>query len=132
MHLFARGPALAVCILASAVFGQTVSEQFHGFLNDAFEEQLKDSPSLAASFGRTEGTGRWMDLSPEGMARRRARWRKFQSDLKRFHRSELNEADRLHYDLFAYQIDRIVEGDRYPEHLLVVDQLFSGPHIHVP
>lgn len=123
---------LLFILLSSEVFSQDTASEFHEFLRQAFEDELKEQPSLASSFGHRELAGRWRDLSPEAIELRKVLLQKLQADLKRFHRAQLGETDRFYYDVFTYDVERRVEAARYPSELLAIDQLFNGPQITIP
>jgi uncharacterized protein (DUF885 family) len=123
---------VAFALFSSLLCAQSTGEAFRRFLDNAFEELLKDNPTLANSFGRQANAGQWTDLSPAARASRKARSVRWHSELKRFDRTQLNETDRLYYDWFSYQVDRLVEAGRYPNEVLAIDPLFTGPHISVP
>jgi len=97
------------------------------FLEEVFERELAESPVRQSSLGRkTDRLGEWDDFSDEALEQRVLRAGK---DLQRL-RAEydyqtLNAVDKLSYDLFEFNAERLIANREFHRHAYVVDQ-FNG------
>ena len=83
-----------------------------------------ESPEWATMIGYPEADrGRWSDDSLAADERWRARSRKILEVLDAIDRDALDVHARLNYDLFRYQVERSIEGDRFPGEYLVINQM---------
>ena len=107
--------------------GGTPAERLHRLFDLAWRARLEDAPEHATFFGVPGYGDRWSDLSPAAVADRRARAGDPLAALRTIDRSDLDDADRLSWDVFEHQARSDAEAARYPgEHLVVV-----GPLGHV-
>lgn len=104
--------------------GGTAPERLHRLFDVAWAQRLEDTPEYATFFGVPGYGDRWSDLSPAAVAERRKRAGVPLEALRTIDRDELDEADRLSYDVFEQQARSDVDGARFPnDHLLVVGPL---------
>jgi hypothetical protein len=109
---------------AGAGAGGTAAERLHRLFEAAWAQRLDDAPEYATFFGVPGYGDRWSDLSPAAVAERRARAGAPLEALHSIDRSELDEADRLSWDVFEHQARSDAEAARFPnDHLLVVGPL---------
>ncbi|GHA71856.1 DUF885 domain-containing protein [Cognatilysobacter bugurensis] len=94
----------------------------HRFFEEEWERSLRDSPETASYRGDRRFNDRWTDLSTEAIARREAADRGALAKLRAIDRSRLSAVDRLNYDVFAWQLERDVERQKYREHLRPLSQ----------
>ena len=105
----------------------TESRKLHQLFADDWEWQLRDNPEGATSIGDKRYDDRLGDRSAEAFARRREHNRETLARIEAIDRAKLGPDDQLNYDLFLTQIRWAVEGDRFPNELLPINQM-SGIH----
>lgn len=90
----------------------------------AWDQRLDDAPEWATFFGVPGHGDRWSDLSPGAVADRRARAGVPLDVLRTIDRHDLDEADRLSWEVFEHQARSDAEAAGFPnEHLGVVGPL---------
>ena len=104
--------------------GGTAAERLHRIFDLAWTQRLEDVPEYATFFGVPGYGDRWSDLSPAAVAERRQRADAPLDALRTIDRDELDEADRLSYDVFEHQARSDADAGRFPnDQLLVVGPL---------
>ncbi|MCF3649176.1 DUF885 domain-containing protein [Synoicihabitans lomoniglobus] len=88
---------------------------------------LEDSPEMATYVGLPGYGDRWSDQSPAALEKGRARARTRLAVIESIDRAALSPDDQLNYDLFLDQARNGVEGQRFPQELLAINQL-GGVH----
>lgn len=105
----------------------TTEARLDFLLKENWAYTMEQSPETATYNGYSGFNHLWSDLAPEALALRDQNlslWKKAIQDLDR---SQLPEARQLDYDLFLRNINRALEGIRFPSEYLVLDQL-GGIH----
>jgi uncharacterized protein (DUF885 family) len=92
------------------------------FLDEEWEWGLKEFPERATTVGDPRYNDRLTDLSAEAIERRQQHSRDALAHLKRIDRETLTEDDRLSYDLFQRELERSIEGARFPTELMPINQ----------
>ncbi|MFN2386919.1 MAG: DUF885 family protein [Thermoanaerobaculia bacterium] len=115
--VFAAAPA------APADAGKTLRE----FFEAEWEWGLEEFPEGSTYLGDRRYNDRLTDLSPEAIARRKARRRETLARLKAIDRASLSAEDQLSYDLYVRQLETSIAGDRFPSELDPINQQ-SGIH----
>jgi uncharacterized protein (DUF885 family) len=118
----------ALCLAALPVLAQERNAGLHALFHDYYEWQLREFPEMATSVGRTEYNDRWTDLSPEALNRRLQTIRDFRAKLKPFDSANLNEQDRLSYQLLDRELRIDEEGFPMETWYMAVSH-FRGPHL---
>lgn len=117
-----------LCASAVAHAAATDDERFNAWLDEVWEETLVRYPVRATFIGDPRYNA---ELPNFTTAKWRAEDRRFRQrqlgDLKRFNRPGLSPANRLSYDVLKSDLEVSLEGDRFPDWLLPVDQLDSFP-----
>lgn len=113
----------AIADLAANPRGLDDSTRLHELFRVDWERMLADSPERSTYLGERRYNDRWTDLSPEAIARRRARLPLALEVLAGIDRGALSAADRLNYDLFEYRRKMALEGSRFPQELLPINQM---------
>ncbi len=95
---------------------------------DYFEESLERNPIQATSIGDP----RYNDLLPnflgaEAIAAQRRFNQRWLAQIGTIDREALAGQDRLSYDIFVYDLRISLEGDRFPEHLIPMNQFVNLP-----
>lgn len=108
---------------APAAAGENeAARALHRFFDEEWERSLRESPETASYRGDRRYNDRWTDLSLDAIARREAADRDALERLRQIDRSRLSPADRLNYDVFAWQLERDVERQKYREYLRPLSQ----------
>ena len=91
------------------------SRALHALFDAEWERGMRESPETASYRGDHRFNDRWSDLSLEALRARQAADRAALEKLRAIDRDALSEADRLSYDVFAWQLERSVERQKYNE-----------------
>ena len=68
-----------------------------------------------------------MSIAPAVRAKQFALYRQFAQQLKTIPRAQLDRADRINYDILSYELHGLLAMERFPEHLLPINQMDSLP-----
>lgn len=96
----------------------TPEQRFHALLEREWEHRLESDPLLATGVGRHEWDDRLPDVSVPSLAARVAVDRAFLEELGKIERDALSPADRISYDVLAWQLAASVEAWEHDAHLL--------------
>lgn len=91
-----------------------------------WERTMVESPEYATFVGYPGQNGRWTDRSLSAIRRRRRALADPLRAIRSIDRARLSERDRLNYDLFRRNAEEEVEGARFPEEYLPINQM-GGP-----
>jgi uncharacterized protein (DUF885 family) len=105
------------------VTDETASRRLHRFFDEQWEWLLREFPTFATYVGDRRYNDRWPDESLEAVARRRVHAREALAEIEAIDRASLEEADRLNYDIFHLGAKREVEGERFREELMPLNQM---------
>lgn len=96
-------------------------------LNDLFRAEwdytIREYPEEATLAGYPGQNGRWTDLSPEAVARRKRELHAPLKTLLTINRDKLAAEERLSYDVFRRRYELAVEGSRFPSEYLQITQM---------
>ena len=130
--LIARVVALAAS-LPILVLAQDDAARLHRLFADDHDWEMRNSPEAATFDGYPGQNDRWTDLSRAAIEGRKHHPDDNLKVLKTIDRAKLNPEDQLNYDLFRWETERDIEGERFPEEFLVIlDPLGGGVHSMVP
>jgi uncharacterized protein (DUF885 family) len=87
--------------------------QFRKLLDDEWQWQLQEFPTLATSIGDNRYNDRMTDNSEEAIERRRAHARDLVGRIRAIDRTKLSTANQLNYDLFLREAEEDVAGQRF-------------------
>jgi uncharacterized protein (DUF885 family) len=99
----------------------------------AIADQYYDASARFEPIGATEnGDNRFddqlgMSIAPAKRARQFKLYRQFAARLKAIRREQLDSADRINYDILGYELHGLLAMERFPEHLLPINQMDSVP-----
>lgn len=99
----------------AAVSTSPASETLHRLFDEEWERSLRENPEGASSRGDKRYNDRWTDDSLAAIQAREAADRDALKRLKAIDRTALSAADRLSYDVMAWQLERGVERQKYQE-----------------
>ncbi|HSM10287.1 MAG TPA: DUF885 family protein, partial [Lysobacter sp.] len=113
-------PALAqspnsVADVPQSAAASTASQALHQLFEDEWERGLRENPESASYRGDKRYNDRWTDLSLDALQARQAADRQALQRLRAIDRQALPAADRLSYDVFAWQAERAVQRQKYNE-----------------
>lgn len=125
-------PAQAAAPTASAAAPQAsapaAQRQLLALADAYYEANARFNP-----IGATEdGDNRFDDqlglsIGPAQRARHFAQYRQFQQRLQRIPRAQLDSADRINYDILAFELQTELNLAKFPDHLLPISQMDSVP-----
>jgi uncharacterized protein (DUF885 family) len=99
----------------------------------AIAGQYYDASARFEPIGATEnGDNRFddqlgMSIAPARRAQQFKLYRQFAARLKAIRRAQLDDADRINYDILGYELHSLLAMERFPEHLLPINQMDSVP-----
>ena len=109
-------------LLAAPIFSQGAPSAIQTFFNQAFEEDLRDSPEMATGVGRHEFDDRWSDWSKTGREQRRTHLQQRLAKLRAFPQASLSPQDRLSARLMEYNLQLQLDAFDLEEELFAVSQ----------
>ena len=101
-------------------------QRLQRFYTLSYDLIMLESPGFATGLGDPRGQDRLTDLSQDGVQRRRRANKDSLALLSSIDRSALPEAERVNYDLLRDTVQKEVDGLRFPQELLQMNQM-SGP-----
>jgi uncharacterized protein (DUF885 family) len=118
-----KAPAVSQATAASAE-----SVRLQRLFDDYFEEYLLLNPLLATSIGDPRYNDRFVvSIAPEARVAREKLARDYLARIGTVDRSQLSGQDLLSYDVFKSGREREIEGLRFPDHLIPLNQFYSTP-----
>ena len=130
--LIAAAPAVAPAAPAAEPQARAAGLQARAQL-DLLAAQYYDALARYDPLGATEnGDSRYNDqlglpISPRLRARQFALYRGYATRLRAIPRDGLAPRDQVNYDVLAYELDTALRFERFPEHLLPLNQMDSTP-----
>jgi uncharacterized protein (DUF885 family) len=128
--LIAFAPAGAA-VTAKADAAHSVSQA--GKQLDVLADQYYDALARFEPIGATEnGDGRFddqigMSIAPKVRARQFALYHGYQQRLRAISRASLNAKGQINYDILEYELASQLSFEKFPEHLLPINQMDSVP-----
>ncbi|NGZ87627.1 DUF885 domain-containing protein [Duganella aceris] len=128
---FAAAPH-SIAATAATVAPQTSAAPAHKALL-ALADQYYDAAARFEPIGATEnGDNRFddqlgMSIAPAKRAAQFKLYRQFAARLNTIKREQLDNGDRINYDILGYELKGLLAMERFPEHLLPINQMDSVP-----
>jgi uncharacterized protein (DUF885 family) len=114
---------------AAVDHAQAESQKLNAIFDEYFEEYLKQNPLLATSIGDPRYNDRFVvSISPEAIAAEQKLQRDYLARVQTVDRAALSGPDLLSYDVFKTAREREIEGFRFPDELLPLNQFYSTPN----
>jgi uncharacterized protein (DUF885 family) len=110
-----------VAQLASRLGNDT--ERLHDLFKLDWEHAMVENPEFATAVGYPGQNDRWTDNSLEAIERRRRESPVLMKAILTIDRSKLSAADQLNYDLFRKNQEDSIEGARFKQELLPINQM---------
>jgi len=112
--------------------GGAESVRLQKIFDDYFEDLLRRNPLLATSIGDPRYNDRFVvSIAPENRRAAEQFQRDYLARIRTIDRKQLSPADQLSYDVFKASRERDIEGFRFPEHLIPLNQFYSMPNSFV-
>jgi uncharacterized protein (DUF885 family) len=131
--LIAWAPAGAAAVKASAAPAAQAQHATAGKKLDLLADQYYDAVARFEPVSATEnGDGRFddqigMSIAPAARARQFALYHAFQQRLQAIARDALSEKGQINYDILAYELASQISLEKFPDHLLPINQMDSMP-----
>ncbi|RFP24095.1 DUF885 domain-containing protein [Duganella sp. BJB488] len=99
----------------------------------ALADQYYDASARFEPLNATEnGDNRFDDqlglsIAPAKRAQQFKLYRQFAARLKTIKRAQLDNGDRINYDILGYELNQLLAMEKFPEHLLPINQMDSVP-----
>ncbi len=104
--------------------GQKLNQLF----KDYYQERLELFPSEATSIGDNRFNDKLeIAISEKHRDNERALYERYFRKIKKFDKTELNSDDLLSYELFVFDMERKIEGFKYPGHFIPINHMFAFP-----
>ncbi|MEO1997703.1 MAG: DUF885 domain-containing protein [Planctomycetaceae bacterium] len=115
---------LSVCLFSGALTAQddATSEPLNQFFEVEWERTLQDNPRWASQLGDAQYHDQWEDLSLDAIERRHLTDRRVLSQLEKFDRTLLTEADRLNLTLFRKRYQWAITLHPFQPYLFALNQ----------
>lgn len=110
----------------SVIKQSSVSEQLDTIYNDYFEQNLKLNPLLATYIGDKRYNDQLPNyLSKQHIAKQRDLNQRFLEKISGINVEQLSRNQRISYDIFKRKLELELEGLKYPEHLIPINQFYN-------
>lgn len=110
--------------------GGSENSRFQVFLQNSWEDGMKDRPEWGYDLGFEDLGDKWTDDSLEAIQLRKNKIDCLEKAFRSIQKSKLSQENRTHYDVFQYELQLSQEARQFPGEFLVLNQL-SGPHTDV-
>jgi uncharacterized protein (DUF885 family) len=98
------------------------ARELHALFDAEWEHMMEVAPTWASHLGDRRYNDRWPDASLAAVEREHAHDRQVLAQIDAIRRDALPPAEQLNYDLFRLRYEQSVEGFRFGQHLIPVDQ----------
>lgn len=122
--LLAVGAVLVLVLYEGPKFG-TETERFNKFLDERFDLWVSRSPEWQSYLGIKDDYDKWDDMSLEAHYADMELARDTLYDLKRFDVDDLDESARLSYQLYEYEMLKLLKYDEFVLYEYQVNQMFG-------
>jgi uncharacterized protein (DUF885 family) len=121
----------ASMLLAQTIISSDAAKKLRALFDEDWQWQLENYPEAATLLGDNRYNDRLTDLSFEAIEQRKAHGRQMLERIQKIDRAELTGQDLISYDLFLFDKEMIVQGQRFPTELMPISQM-DGIHISFP
>ena len=116
-------------LLAFATATASPSEDFATLLDDAWEWRLDQNPVFASMLGDKRANDQWSDQSLAAIEQRYQDQRDFMARLQAIDSSQLDETERLNYDLFRRELQDDLDANKYRNYLMPISHRGGVPSL---
>jgi len=99
------------------------TERLHDLFKLDWEHAMVEHPEFATAVGYPGQNERWTEQSLEAIERRKQELPALMKAILTIDRSKLSAVDQLNYDLFRKNQEDSIEGDRFKQELLPINQM---------
>jgi uncharacterized protein (DUF885 family) len=125
----APAPAERAAPEASVAAVQSEAQRLNELVEAYFEDQLKLRPLLATSIGDKRYNDQYpVSISPEFRAKAEQMERDYLARVQQIDPAQLSGQDLLSYQVFKSAREREIEGFRFPDYLIPLNQFYSAPN----
>jgi uncharacterized protein (DUF885 family) len=115
--------------VAPVAAAQTEAERLNEVFDAYFEDQLRLRPMLATSIGDKRYNDQYpVSIAPEFRARAEQMERDYLARVQQIDPAQLAGQDLLSYQVFKSAREREIEGFRFPDYLVPINQFYSAPN----
>jgi uncharacterized protein (DUF885 family) len=115
---------LSICFIpVFSLASNNETERFQKFLDDEWKYSMHEYPEWATSVGFQGENDRWTDITLPALSRRDAHTQEALKRLLEIDRERLDQKERLNYDLYLRDLKLNIEGQRFMERYLVINQM---------
>ncbi|HEX5435164.1 MAG TPA: DUF885 domain-containing protein [Candidatus Angelobacter sp.] len=120
---------LALMVMSVSAFGQSrtstrsaTTKALHALFDAEWDYRMQQFPEQASELGDRRWNDRWTDESLDAYAHRHRHDQEVLARLARINRASLSRADQLNYDLFQKSYRQTVEGYKFHQFLIPLNQ----------
>ena len=115
---------LACSVLSFLSFGAhgAPADDLNALFDEAWEWRLSENPVFASRLGDRRYNDQWTDSSLEAIERRHETRQDFLRRLQAIDPGQLADTDRLNYDLFRRSLQNDIDGHRFRDYLMPINQ----------
>ena len=119
-------PVAAAPVATTAAAATDTKQQLDALFENYFEDDLRTNPLRATYIGDHRYDDQLPNsIGPEYLAAAHAMNQKYLAAIRAIDPGGLSPADRISYDIFLYEREREARGERFPFHLLPINQAGS-------
>ena len=115
---------LSCSVLSFLSFGAhgAPADDLNALFDEAWEWRLSENPVFASRLGDRRYNDQWTDSSLEAIERRHETRQDFLRRLQAIDPGQLADTDRLNYDLFRRSLQNDIDGHRFRDYLMPINQ----------
>ncbi len=121
-HIVLAGALIVSATGQSHTPQATTSQALHDLFDSEWDYNMREQPEQASELGDRRWNDRWHDASLQAIERRHQHQVEVLGRLAKIDRGSLSVADQLNYDLFKKQFERRVEGYKFRNFLMPLNQ----------
>jgi uncharacterized protein (DUF885 family) len=118
----ARIGCIALVLGCTQLAHAGAAEDFSALLNEAWEWQLAQNPTMASQLGNRRYNDQWQDNSLGAIERRHKETREFLNRAYAIDRAALSESDQLNHELFRRGLQDSIDLAAFNDHLIPFSQ----------
>ncbi len=121
-HRWLCATSIFFLMTAASHAADTADKALSDFLAAEWNYTMEQNPEYASGLGDHRFDDRWQDVSLAAIRARQAHARDALTRLRAIDRAALSPADQINFDLYAYNLQTDIEGDRFRFYLCPLSQ----------